>query len=367
MLKLDKYMALSLAVLISLTVALAVAPMLTEPMAVVRHGSEDVAKVELIPSVRVLYRDGKLETYSVSFSTYIFHTISMQGTISWVNVSLAVRLVLSDRFLAESYSTVEPFAAGRVSIDRGKLLTEAPPGGYRRYAVTEDGVSPRALPGTEGVIVRANSSEHDEEGFGSSDPAVVRAMVGKRLRKAELMREEVEKREDSVKVYGSAEPRVTLIAWGSVKGPALEALRELEERGVPAALVQVVFLAPFPAGRLRRVLDALSRPYLLVENNSTAQLGSLLREHLCLRPDEVLVAREPVRSSARNCLPGVVESVRREGLFYAVTLRCANLSLTAYVTKASLEDLSLKEGEEVYAVFKVSSLNPLRGSTSHLS
>lgn len=198
-------------------------------------------------------------------------------------------VILSDKYLGESYSTVAPFNADSVTIDRGKLVEEPPEEDYKRYLLTEDGISYRALPGTKGAIIRANSSEHDEEGFGTSDPVIVRAMVEKRLRKLELMRREVERREDSVKVYGDWEPRVTLIVWGSVKGPALEAIGELKERGVKAALVQVVFLEPFPAERLRKTLDALARPYLLVENNSSAQLGSLLKEHLCLKPDDILL------------------------------------------------------------------------------
>ena len=195
-------------------------------------------------------------------------------------------VVLTDKYLAESYHTTQPFDATSMRIERGKLAEE---GSVKRYAITEDGISPRAFPGTPRAVVRANTSEHDEEGFGCSDPAVVRAMVEKRQRKFERMREEVEARSDSVKTYGYEEPDVTILLWGSVKGPALEALRELEERGIRAAVVQVVFLAPFPTNRLRAELEGLGAPCLLVENNATAQLGSLMREHLLFSPDEVLL------------------------------------------------------------------------------
>jgi len=196
-------------------------------------------------------------------------------------------IILIDKYLGESYSTVSSFNTSKVSIDRGKVVRD-PVDNYKRYAVTDDGVSPRAFPGTFNVIVRANSSEHTEEGYGSDDPLIVRRMVQKRMRKYEAMRRHGEERRDSVKTYGEGGD-ATLMFWGSVKGPALEAQRLLEKKGLKTLLVQVVFLSPLPESRVKEVLENAASPLILVENNVTGQLRSLLREYACIEPDEVLL------------------------------------------------------------------------------
>src|SRR5207244_8442063 len=81
-------------------------------------------------------------------------------------------LIISDLLLSEHPETIEADALRHdVAIERGELVTEWPKtnGPYRRYANTPSGVSPRALPGTEGTEYVAATDEHDEEGILISD------------------------------------------------------------------------------------------------------------------------------------------------------------------------------------------------------
>jgi 2-oxoglutarate ferredoxin oxidoreductase subunit alpha len=186
-------------------------------------------------------------------------------------------ILLSDKFLGESYWTIEKLP--EVQPEEGAVLRGSGTPGYVRYKITDSGVSPMALPGTEGVRVYANSNEHDEQGIVTTDPAVVKAMQDKRWRKLLALREEAERR--GVKVYG--EGGVALLVWGSVKTIAMEALRDLG--GVK--LVQVVWLEPFPAKALREAVG--SRRLLVAENNARGQLASLVREHVLREPDAILL------------------------------------------------------------------------------
>jgi 2-oxoglutarate ferredoxin oxidoreductase subunit alpha len=136
-------------------------------------------------------------------------------------------------------------------------------------------VSPRILPGTKGAIVLANSNEHGEHGYASIEPGTVVAMAEKRFRKQKPLREEISGMHP-VEIYGSPDPDVTLVGWGSTKGPALEALKMLEGRGVEARLVMVVYLEPFPAGEVKTLLKG-DGEFILFETNVTAQLGKLIR------------------------------------------------------------------------------------------
>ena len=222
-------------------------------------------------------------------------------------------IILSDKYLAESYKTVNPFDQQKITIDRGKIVenkwkSNKP---YKRFLVTSDGVSPRAFPGTENAIVRVTTGEHTEEGYGTDDPQQVIKMFNKRMRKLEEMRKEVEAREDAVKTFIAGNPAATIITWGSVKGPALEAQKALQIKGHGTALLQIVFLEPFPKSRVSEILKKLPRPYILVENNATGQLGSLLREHLCLKVDEKLLKYDGRPFYPEEIAEKVKEVVRR--------------------------------------------------------
>jgi len=187
-------------------------------------------------------------------------------------------IILTDKFLAESERDVEPFDEGIVPIDRGKTVVDGEwSGEYRRYSLTEDGVSPRLLPGTKGAIVNATSNEHMDTSYSSSDPKVVVDMVNKRFRKTAFIVEEVNKL-SPVRVYGAPDAEVALVSWGGNKGPLLEALRLLQMDGVKARLVQVVYLEPFPSKRVDEELGKTSMN-VLFENNVTAQLGQLIKMH----------------------------------------------------------------------------------------
>ena len=72
---------------------------------------------------------------------------------------------------------------------------------------------------------------------------------------------------------------MTIISWGSTKGPIRETLRLLEERGITANFLQILYLEPFPTSAVERVIDEAKKT-VVVENNLTSQLSSLIREKL---------------------------------------------------------------------------------------
>ncbi|RLE90086.1 MAG: hypothetical protein DRJ46_04260, partial [Thermoprotei archaeon] len=77
------------------------------------------------------------------------------------------------------------------------------------------------------------------------------------------------------------------------------------------ALLQIVFLEPFPKNKISEILRKFPRPYILVENNATGQLGSLLREHLCLEVDEKLLKYDGRPFYPEEIAEKVEEAVRR--------------------------------------------------------
>ncbi len=181
-------------------------------------------------------------------------------------------ILLSDKYLGESHASVEPFTAKEYRVDRGKLLRKAPPG-YLRYAETPDGISPRTIPGVPGGFFLANSNEHDAFGWSTEEPEARNLMMRKRMRKEETYRREVPRQ----RLHGAEEADLTIISWGSTKGPILDAMGWLAKDGYRVNFLQITHLKPFPSEDVTERLRA-AKQILLVENNYTGQLGGVIRE-----------------------------------------------------------------------------------------
>lgn len=185
-------------------------------------------------------------------------------------------IILGDKYLQESYQTIDNLNLN-FKIERGKLILDEkklaalklPTDRFSRYKLTADGISPRTIPGMKNGIMNATSDEHDELGVLIDGGEMRKKMIEKRLRKLDNFKVPLPK------VYGKGE--ITLVSWGSTKGPCLEALRILKDKGIKARLIHFVYLCPFPK-KIERLLDGR---LILVENNRTGQLGSLLKEN-CL-------------------------------------------------------------------------------------
>ncbi|MEM4389246.1 MAG: 2-oxoacid:acceptor oxidoreductase subunit alpha [Candidatus Micrarchaeia archaeon] len=187
-------------------------------------------------------------------------------------------IILTDKFLAENYKTCEFFRTGReIRIERGKLLSDAEAARLgnevKRFEFTEDGVSPRPIPGQPGGVHMVAGDEHNE--FGEIDESELNRtrMMDKRMRKMEGILRELE----PPKVLGSRHAMVTLVGWGSTKGIALDAIELLAEEGITANYIHFCNLWPFKAAEAKELLSS-AKNLVLVENNKTGQLGGLIRE-----------------------------------------------------------------------------------------
>jgi 2-oxoglutarate ferredoxin oxidoreductase subunit alpha len=140
---------------------------------------------------------------------------------------------------------------------------------YRRYAITESGVSPLAFPGAPGAIVKANSYGHDEDGITTEEPGLVTRMQEKLLMKGEGLARDLEGM-PTVTVAGAKSAGDTLLTWGSTAGVCREVGDDLGLR-----VVQPVVLNPFPGERVRSALEGAHR-IIAVEENATGQLERIL-------------------------------------------------------------------------------------------
>jgi 2-oxoglutarate ferredoxin oxidoreductase subunit alpha len=197
-------------------------------------------------------------------------------------------IVISDLLLSEHPETIEPDAlTPDLAINRGKLLAEVP-AGYKRYAMTPDGISPRVLPGTPGAGFVAASDDHDEHGNVISDQftnaPLRRKMHEKRMRKMDGVLPKLV----PPQLEGPADADVTLVGWGSSWGAIHEALALLETRGISANHLQVKYIVPFHADHISDLLSQ-SRRIIVVENNISGQFARYLRSQTGIKADDLVL------------------------------------------------------------------------------
>jgi 2-oxoglutarate ferredoxin oxidoreductase subunit alpha len=202
----------------------------------------------------------------------------------WRAFNLAERyqtpvLVLSDHYLANSYRTVGMDALDfpEVEIDRGALLTDKELDGltepYRRFRVTESGVSPRALPGNPNAVWVSTANEHDESGAIDESAGNRTRQVDKRMRKMDGIAKEME----APSTYGPRDADVTLICWGSTYGPLRETVDTLNADQPGAAnMFHFTAMFPLPPAPVEEALSG-AKQTIVVEGNATGQLETLLR------------------------------------------------------------------------------------------
>lgn len=183
-------------------------------------------------------------------------------------------ILMSDQYLADSLFTCERFDPSKISVERHLLSDEdikSMKGEYKRYKITSSGISPRALPGQNGIVVGADSDEHDELGHIDESQENRIKMTHKRMKKLELLADEMQ----LPGLYGPDDADLTLIGWGSTYGPLAEAVDILNENGSRVNLVHFNHIYPLPVKGIQDMLSQ-SGKRVCVENNSTGQFARLL-------------------------------------------------------------------------------------------
>ncbi len=192
-------------------------------------------------------------------------------------------IVMSEMLLSESHTSLaKSFVENLIknySVKRGKTITQderlkMKDEKYLRYKITNDGISPRLIPGVKGSFYQANSYEHIEDGHTTEDAFSRIQQVDKRARKWQTY---LTKDFQGPKVYGDIEKANTvLISWGANKGAILAAQKTLTVQSKDVAYLHFTHLYPLNSEKLKQLFMNNKR-YILVENNYDGQFGRLLR------------------------------------------------------------------------------------------
>jgi len=185
-------------------------------------------------------------------------------------------IILVDKYLSESIATNPPYDTSDLKIDRGKLLSEEELNSLKdpkRYELTEDGISPRWIPGIPNHMYRATGDTHNEKGGLAENSKLRTAMMDKRAKKLQIALQDLPK----PKLIGPEDADITLVSWGSNKNTILEVLEKLEQKNIKANFLQILYMLPFHTQEVKEILSNAKR-VIDIEVNGTGQLAALIRE-----------------------------------------------------------------------------------------
>ncbi|XEC97186.1 2-oxoacid:acceptor oxidoreductase subunit alpha [Paenibacillus tarimensis] len=187
-------------------------------------------------------------------------------------------ILMTDLQLSLGKQSCETLNYDEIQINRGKLVKDVPPLEdnklFKRYEFTEDGISPRVLPGEKYGLHHVTGVEHDQEGRPSENAVNRQKMMDKRLGKMNTL-----KIRDAIRVDAPHEsPDLLIIGMGSTGGTIDEARQRLEKDGMTTNHITIRQIHPFPTDMLLPYLEK-AKKVLVIENNATAQLASQIKMH----------------------------------------------------------------------------------------
>jgi 2-oxoglutarate/2-oxoacid ferredoxin oxidoreductase subunit alpha len=173
--------------------------------------------------------------------------------------------ILTDQYYVDSYYDTPQFEVSGLSIEKNIIETTAD---YKRYAYTQNGISPRGVPGNGRGIVCLDSDEHSEGGYIIEDAETRVKMTDKRLKKNESILAEM----IPPVVGGNVSAKKIIVSWGSTYQIIKEALSVTGRDDIKH--LHFSWLHPLPKTVKEYFVNASD--VVAVENNVTGQFADYL-------------------------------------------------------------------------------------------
>jgi 2-oxoglutarate ferredoxin oxidoreductase subunit alpha len=206
--------------------------------------------------------------------------------------------VLTDQYFVDSYYNTKAFDLKDLKIEQHFVETSK---AYRRYELTENGISPRGIPGLGKGIVCVDSDEHDQEGHITEDLELRTKMVDKRLKKLDSIKKEI----IPPTLWGPENYENLVICWGSTFNIVCEAINSLDPKDT--AVLHFKQIYPLHDNAIELINKADKK--IVVENNATAQFAKLLKihtdidvDHNILKYDGLCFASDSLAEKLRSIL-----------------------------------------------------------------
>jgi 2-oxoglutarate ferredoxin oxidoreductase subunit alpha len=177
-------------------------------------------------------------------------------------------VVLTDQYLIDSHYNCPAFELSSLRINKHIVRTSED---YERYAINKNGLSPRGIPGFGQGLVAVDSDEHDQAGHITEDLDLRTQMVDKRLRKLELLNDEI----IPPVLVGPEDYRNLVVCWGSTYNIVDEAIKKLDRSDT----VFLHFKQVYPLPNETSAYLKKAQEIIIIENNATSQFARLIKAY----------------------------------------------------------------------------------------
>ena len=198
-----------------------------------------------------------------------------------------VVLLLTDQYAADSNITIPMYDLNKVKIEKYIATEDDITHGeeYKRYKLTESGISPRLIPGKlKDQVVIIDSDEHTEEGHITEESEVRNAQMEKRFRKIKSIEDDLEEPE----YFGDEDIDILLVGWGSTYGSLKEAVSLLNDKGIKTGALSFGDIYPLPQKKLKKYKEKVKK-IINVEQNFTGQLGKFITQETGILMDSSIL------------------------------------------------------------------------------
>ncbi len=79
-----------------------------------------------------------------------------------------------------------------------------------------------------------------------------------------------------------------------------------------------------------------------------------------IRPEDIILSKNEIKSSARNCIKGVIKKIEDIGRLIRIEVECNGIPFIVNVTREAADEIELNIGKDVYLIFKAQNVNLFR-------
>lgn len=206
--------------------------------------------------------------------------------------------IMTDQFFTDSCYNTGVFDLNGMKVEKCFIETGKE---YKRYELTESGISPRGVPGFGQGLVCVDSDEHDQEGHITEDLELRVKMVDKRMEKLGLMIKESIPPE----LIGPENYKKLVVCWGSTLNAVREAVGILGR--ADTAVLHFLQVYPLNGDDIATLIGKAEKT-VIVENNMTGQFERILKIHAGAKFDHRILKYNGLAFAADE-LAGKLESI----------------------------------------------------------
>jgi len=195
--------------------------------------------------------------------------------------------ILSNEYFADTYYNIPDSELKRTKMEKHIVETEK---NYKRYKLTENGISPRGIPKYGNGVVSITGNEHNELGDITEDKELSALMQEKRNKKLELMKKEALKPE-LIKYGNTTDPEENknydylVVGWGPTYYAIEGALKKLDRDDLAFLYFNQVY--PISEDSIDYLKKA--KKIICIEENYNAQFARLLRREFGIEADDKIL------------------------------------------------------------------------------